>query len=346
MIKISKKIYFSYNKAPLIIAEISGNHGGSKRKFLKLIKSAFSNGADLVKIQTYEPKDITLNKKNYNFKIKKGIWKNKYLWDLYKKAHTPFEWHYDAFKIAKKYKKILFSSPFSLRAVDLLEKLNVPLYKIASFELTDLKLVKYIASKKKPIIISTGMASIKEIEQAIKTINKYHKKIIILHCVSGYPTNLEDTKLYRINLLKKKFKNYLVGISDHTRTIHSSIAAMSLGIVAIEKHFKLSNSDHTTDSKFSITPDNLLEMKNTLIKLKSSLYNKNTKIISENNSKKLRRSIFSINKIMKGEKISVKNIDTFRPKIGIGAENYFKILGKRAKKNISKFEPITVSKIY
>ena len=152
MIKINSKITFSYNRPPLVIAEISGNHNQSKRKFLKLVDSAFKNGADLVKIQTYEPIDITLKTKDKNFLIKKGLWKKKYLWDLYKKAHTPFKWHRDAFKVASKNKGILFSSPFSKRAVDLLESFNVKLYKIASFEITDLKLIDYVASKKKTII--------------------------------------------------------------------------------------------------------------------------------------------------------------------------------------------------
>ena len=149
MIEINKKLAFSYKKPPLIIAEISGNHNQKKKNFLQLIDSAFKNGADLVKIQSYEPKDITLNIKNKNFKIKHGIWKNSYLWDLYKKAHTPFAWHPEAFKLAKKYNGDVFSSPFSIRSVDLLEKFNVPLYKVASFEITDLKLINYIASKKK-----------------------------------------------------------------------------------------------------------------------------------------------------------------------------------------------------
>ena len=196
MININKNISFKYNSKPIIIAEISGNHNGNKKRFLSLIKSAFKNGADIVKIQTYEPSDITLNIKKKKFKIKNGIWKNKYLWNLYERAHTPYRWHYDAFKIARKYKKIIFSTPFSKKGVDFLEKLNVPIYKIASFEITDLCLIDYIASKKKPIIISTGLSTIYEIKNAIKVINKYHKKIIILHCVSNYPTAIEDSNLY------------------------------------------------------------------------------------------------------------------------------------------------------
>ena len=339
MIKINKDLIFSYTKKPKIIAEISGNHNGSKKKFLKLIKSAFLNGADLVKIQTYEPDDITLNNKNNNFKIKNGIWKNKYLWDLYKKACTPFRWHADAFKIAKKFNKILFSSPFSIRAVDFLESFNVPLYKIASFEITDYKLIKYIASKKKPIIISTGMASLREIKEAIKIINQFHNKIIILHCVSGYPTKLEDTNLNRIKVLKKNFKKHLIGISDHTNGLISSIASIPLGVVAIEKHYKLNDKINTTDSKFSITPKDLLEMKNINENLNISL-GKKQKINVESNSKKLRRSIFAIKDIKKGEKFNYLNIDTLRPKIGLSASKYFFLIGKKSKMNIKIGMPI------
>ena len=339
MIKINKDLIFSYTKKPKIIAEISGNHNGSKKKFLKLIKSAFLNGADLVKIQTYEPDDITLKNKNNNFKIKNGIWKNKYLWDLYKKACTPFRWHADAFKIAKKFNKILFSSPFSIRAVDFLESFNVPLYKIASFEITDYKLIKYIASKKKPIIMSTGMASLKEIKEAIKIINQFHNKIIILHCVSGYPTKLEDTNLNKIKILKKNFKKYLIGISDHTNGLISSIASIPLGVVAIEKHYKLDDKINTTDSKFSITPKDLLELKNINENLNSSL-DKKQKTNVENNSKKLRRSIFAIKDIKKGEKFNYLNIDTLRPKIGLSASKYFFLIGKKSKMNIKMGMPI------
>ena len=251
MIKINNKTIFSYNSSPIIIAEISGNHNGNKSRFLKLIKEACKSGADLIKIQTYEPDDITIDGKSHHFKIKSGIWKGKNFYSLYKKACTPYDWHSEAFKIARKHKKIIFSSPFSTRAVDFLEKFNVPLYKLASFEITDFALINYIASKKKPIIISTGMASLKEIQNAIKIIEKYHKKIIILHCVSNYPTEIEDSDLYRINFLKKKFKNYMIGLSDHTKNIYTSIAATSLGICAIEKHFNIDNKK-TPDSSFSI----------------------------------------------------------------------------------------------
>ena len=337
MLKINKHTLIGYNKSPLIIAEISGNHGGSKKRFINLIENACKNGADLIKIQTYEPKDITLNIKNNYFKIKKGIWKNKYLWDLYKDAHTPYSWHKEAFQTAKKYKKILFSSPFSIRAVYFLEKFNVPLYKIASFEITDLKLINYIASKKKPIIISTGMATIQEIKKAIKEINKFHKKIIILHCVSGYPTDLQETNLKRILILKKIFKDYLIGLSDHTNDIYSSIAANALNPVLIEKHFKISEKSKTTDSAFSITPKKLKELKMILTKLNKNIKKRNS---VERNSKKLRRSIYAIKNIEINEKLTEKNIGNFRPKVGICASNYFKVLGRTAKKKIKNGSPI------
>ena len=233
--------------------------------------------------------------------------------------------------------KVLFSSPFSLRAVDLLEKLKTPIYKISSFEITDLKLINYIASKKKPIIISTGMSEISEVKSAIKEINKFHKKIIILHCVSDYPTNLKNTELYKIKELKKIFKNYLIGISDHTNNNTSSLIASTLGIVAIEKHFKLNFRQKTIDSKFSIDPKQLKQLKNNLDDIYFSLKKSKKRI------KKMiyiRRSIFSKKNIEKGEKLTVNNIETFRPKIGISAADFFKILGKKSKKNIKAFSPI------
>jgi|TARA_B110000037_G_C17096334_1_gene496119 pseudaminic acid synthase len=340
MIKITKNFFFSYNSKPKIIAEISGNHGGKKTRFLSLIKHAFKNGADLVKIQTYEPIDITLKKKTKNYKIKSGIWKGMYLWDLYQKACTPFSWHKEAFDLAKKYKKIIFSSPFSIRAVDLLENLNVKLYKIASFEITDLKLINYIASKKKPIIISTGMASKKEVDMAIKEIKKFHNKIIILHCVSSYPTKLQNTNLFKINDLKKYYNNKMIGISDHTDNIYSSIASIPMGVVAIEKHFKLNDSLKTADSSFSITPEMLKNLSNINKEINLSLKKKKDHNHLEENSKKLRRSIFAKKNIRKNEALSEDNIVSLRPFVGICSSQYFKIIGKKSKKNFLAGEPI------
>ncbi len=336
--KITNNLSFNLGERPKIIAEVSGNHGGNKKKFLKLIKSAFENGADIVKIQTYEPKDITLKNDNHKFYIKKGIWKNKHLWDLYSDACTPFSWHKDAFKLAKKLNKIIFSSPFSLRGVDLLEKLNVKIYKIASFEITDLKLIRYIASKKKPIIISTGMASKNEINIAIKEIRKFHNKIIIMHCVSDYPTDLKNTNLKNIKILNKNYKKNLIGLSDHTKDIISSLVSIPLGVVVIEKHFKLNSNSKSHDSSFSITPTQLKNLRNMSEKVFLSVNSKIKK--TDQINKKLRRSIFSTKKILKGELLTSKNVDTLRPNIGIDASKYFDVIGKTAKKLIKANTPI------
>lgn len=324
------------NIKPLLIAEISGNHKGNKKRFLNLVESAFKNGADMVKIQTYEPKDITLKTYEKKFMIRQGIWGEKYLWDLYKKAHTPFIWHKSAFKIAKKYKRQLFSSPFSIRAVDLLEKFNVQLYKLASFEITDFKLINYIAKRNKPILISTGISNIQDIKNAIKIIRKYHNKIIIMHCVSNYPTKLKDANLKRIDELKKVFKNYEIGYSDHTDDIISSVAASAMGICVIEKHYNLDNKK-TTDSDFSIKPKQLLK----LSKILEDLYQKKpTKNNQRKNFLNLKRSIFATKDIKKNEIINEKNIDTLRPKIGLCSSKYFTIIGKRSRRLIKRGSPI------
>jgi len=339
IIRINKKLQINKNKPPLIIAEISGNHCGKKSIFLKHIKQAAKNGADLIKIQTYEPKDVTL--KNLKNLVKTGIWKSLTLWSIYQKAHTPFKWHKEAFILAKKLGVTLFSTPFSIRAVDLLEKFKVPIYKISSFEITDFKLVDYIASKKKPIILSTGNSSMQEIKSALKIINKHHNKVAILHCVSNYPTNEEDAQINRINLLKKIFRKNPIGLSDHTNDIYSSLASISLGSVIIEKHFKISNKIKSHDSKFSITPAQLNDLKIGSVRIQKSLGNqKLNKFPIHKNSLFFRRSLFASKKISKGEKITKNNIVSLRPKIGIGAENYFKILGKRTKNSISKNSPI------
>ena len=332
---------FKKLKRPIIITEISGNHNGNKKSFLNHIKIAAKNGADIIKIQTYEPEDITLRKFDKSFKIKKGTWKGQYLWDLYKKAHTPFKWHKEAFKLAKKLKIPIFSSPFSKRAVDLLEKLKVPIYKIASFEITDLELIKYIAKKRKPIIISTGMANLFEIKRAINCIKKYNNKIKILYCVSGYPSKEQDINLNSLKKIKKNFKNYNIGLSDHTDDIYSSFAATTFGVNVIEKHFITSKKIKSADNKFSIDPYQLQHLKKGINKICLSLGKNNLGLKKvEKNSLKLRRSIFSIKNIRKGEIFSKYNIRSFRPKIGVGSEYFETLIGKKSKKNISKYSPI------
>ena len=337
--KYNNKTFFTNKDGPTIIAEISCNHNGKKSNLLKHIKSAKKAGADIIKIQTYRPEDIVLKNK---FKIRSGIWKGMNLWKLYNKAQTPFEWHEDAFKLAGKLKIPLFSSPFSIEAVSFLKKkFDPPFYKIASAEITDLKLINEIAKTKKPVLVSTGMATFKEIDNALKTIKKHHKKILLMHCVSGYPTPDHEANISFIHKLKMRYPKIPIGLSDHTNNIYSSLASVSLGIVAIEKHFILSKKSKSLDSKFSIDSSEFRELKETCKNIYNTLGKATKKNIkSEKETKKLRRSIFTTKFIKKNEKINSKNINTFRPKIGICASQYFKVLGKRTKKNIKANEPI------
>tara|TARA_B100001248_G_C27342250_1_gene436887 strand:- start:77 stop:1099 length:1023 start_codon:yes stop_codon:yes gene_type:complete len=335
MIKINNKISFKKNGPPNLIAEISCNHCGSKSKFLRHILAAKESGADLVKIQTYEAQDMVVNK---DFKIKSGLWKKKNLFNLYKIAQTPFAWHHDAFKLAKKIGITLFSTPFSERAFFFLKDFKPDLYKVSSFEITDLNLIKLIAKTKKPIIISTGLSSNQEIIRAINIVKKYHKKIILLHCVSGYPTPLNEVNLKRIQEIKNITKIDYVGFSDHTKGIYAPTIASNYGICAIEKHFILNNKLNSPDKRFSVTPSEFRILKDNINKNTVMNLKKNKK--SEKPSLIFRRSIFAIKKIKKNELFTKKNIKCFRPKIGAGAENYFKIIGKKAKKNIEPFSPI------
>ncbi len=336
-INLNKKLKIGNNQRTLIIAEVSANHCGSKKNFINHILKAKEYGADLIKIQTYEPEDMVVNKK---FQIKKGLWKGKNLWNLYKKAQTPFDWHYDAFKVAKKNGIELFSTPFSLRALKFLNNFKPNIYKIASFELTDHRLVTEIAKKKKPIIMSTGLSSISEINAALKIIRRYHNKIILLYCVSGYPTPLEDINFKNIEKIKTNTKVELIGFSDHTKGIDASVASLSHKVKLIEKHFTIKRNTSSPDSLFSITPNELKNLKEMTIKMDKIYNSKKRNPVSENSSKIFRRSVYATKHIKKNEKLSEKNIACFRPKVGIGAENYFNLLGKKSKKNIKQFSPI------
>ena len=254
-----------------IIAEAGVNHNGSINRAKKSIEEAKNAGADAIKIQTYTAETMTINCNKKDFIIKEGLWKGYTLYDLYKEAHTPFEWHKELFEYAKEVGITIFSSPFDESAVELLEELDTPAYKIASFELCDLPLIKYIAKTKKPILMSTGMASIKEIEEAVETARKNGcDDLLLFHCISAYPAPLKDANLKNISYLKEKF-NIEVGLSDHTYGTTAAIAAISLGASAIEKHFCLSRELGGHDSQFSIEPFELRELKEISIKVWESL---------------------------------------------------------------------------
>ena len=221
------------------IAEISANHCGNFNLAKKLIKCAYDNGADAVKLQTFTADTMTIKSNKKFFKIKEGLWKGYSLWDLYNDAHTPLKWHNELFKYAKSLGIKIFSTPFDETAVDFLEKLNCPIYKIASFEMTDLNLVKKVSLTKKPIIISTGMANLNEIETTIKTARRNGaKNITLLYCVSNYPSSINDFNLHNIKILREKFK-CKVGISDHSTDNRVAISAIASGAEVIEKHIAL-----------------------------------------------------------------------------------------------------------
>ena len=323
------------------IAEISANHCGSFNLAKRLIRCAYINGADAVKLQTYTADTMTINSNKKYFQIKEGLWKGYTLWDLYNKAHTPLKWHKKLFKYGKSLGIKVFSTPFDSTAVDFLEKLNCPIYKIASFEMTDLDLVKKVAQTKKPIIISTGMANLKEVETTVKTARKSGAKdITLLYCVSNYPSSISDFNLNNIQIFKKKFK-CKVGISDHSIDNRVAIASIAVGAEVIEKHIALDNQKKGFDIDFSLKGKEIRKLRDD-IDISFKLLGKKTffRNKSENKSKIFRRSIFTTKNIKKGEKFSKDNIRVIRPGYGLEPKYFKKILNKKSPINILKNEPL------
>lgn len=330
-----------FKKIPFLIAEISANHNGSLKLAKKLILTAKQNGADAVKIQSYSPETITLKSKRPEFKIKEGLWKGYYLWDLYKKAQTPFSWHKELFRFAKKNKIVCFSSPFDETAVDLLEKLNCPIYKLASFEITHIPLIKKIASTGKPLIISTGMASFQEIKTAVKFAKRFGtKEIVLLYCVSNYPSKIEDFNFKNIEILKKKFK-CKIGFSDHSTNLLVPATAVALGAEVVEKHIALKGQRSSPDIAFSAKGKEIKSYSNMLKDIYKMLgKNKSYKRRSDKKNAIFRRSIYSIKEIKKGELFTNKNIKIVRPNKGLEPILFFNLLNKKSKFNYKKNTPI------
>ena len=326
---------------PYLIAEISANHGGSISNAKKLIRMAKIYGANAVKLQTYTPQTITLNSKRDEFKIKNGLWRNYTLWNLYKKAQTPFEWHKELFDYAKKIKITCFSTPFDETAVDLLESLDCPFYKVASFEINHIPLIKKIAKTRKLIIISTGMANLEEIDLAYKTAKRNGAKdIILLYCVSNYPSKISDFNFNNIRILKKRY-NCRVGFSDHSTDNKVVAAAIAAGAEVIEKHIALNAQKKAFDVAFSSRggeiKDYVKTIKETSLLMGKKYFFRNK---SEENGLKFRRSIYAISDIKKGEKFSTKNIKVIRPGLGIHPIYFEKLLGKKSPLNIKQETPL------
>ena len=330
-------------KAPFLVAEISANHCGKLSLAKKLIKCAKLNGADAVKLQTYTADTMTIKSNHKSFIVKDGLWKGYKLWDLYNEACTPLNWHKELFKYASENKIQIFSTPFDETSVDFLEKLNCPIYKIASFELTDLPLVKKVASLKKPMIISTGMASLKEIETTFNLAIKYNKlkNISLLYCVSNYPSKNKDFNLNNINILKKKF-NCKIGFSDHSKDNRIAAAAAIAGAEIFEKHIALEGQVKGHDIMFSLKGKELKTYRDEINLSYQLLGEKKFKRnSSENKSKIFRRSIFTSEFIKKGEKFNLNNIVRRRPNIGLEPKYFNYLLNKKAPRNYKPGEVIS-----
>lgn len=331
---------------PYIIAEMSANHNGKLENALEIIKRAKECGADAVKMQTYRPDTITLNSTAKEFVVEGGLWDGRTLYDLYEEAHTPWEWHQELFAYAKNIGITIFSSPFDFTAVDLLEELNAPAYKIASCEVVDLPLIKYVAKTGKPMIISTGMANESEIAEAIQAAREGGcKELAILHCVSGYPAPAEDYNLVTIPDMIERF-GLLTGLSDHTLDNTTAITSIALGVRIIEKHFTLDRSAGGPDDSFSLEPADLLKLCQDSKTAWSALGRVNyERKESEMGSVKFRRSLYFIKDAKKGEIITSELVKSVRPGYGLPPKEYENILGKRLANDVVKNSPVNLGDV-
>ena len=324
-----------------IIAELSANHNQDKNLALKTIKAAKESGANAVKLQTYTPDCLTLDSNLPHFQIKGTLWEGKNLYQLYKEAMTPWEWHKELFDYAKSLGLICFSSPFSKEAVDFLESLNNPIYKVASFEIVDLELISYMAKTKKPMILSKGIATKEEISDAINVCKKEGvKDITLLQCTSSYPAPLSEANLALIPQLKKDF-DIKVGLSDHTLGINASLTSIALGGSVIEKHFILDRKLGGVDSAFSMEPDEFKAMVESICEVEQ-LLGKNSYELSQKSKegRAFMRSLFVINDLKKGEAIKEHHIRSIRPGYGLPPKMLEEILGKTATKDLKRGEPL------
>ncbi len=329
-----------------IVAEISANHLKKKENAFKLIEEAKKAGADAVKFQTYTPETITIKSDKEYFRIKGTIWKGKTLYELYSEAYTPWEWFPELKDRIEQEGMIFFSTPYDKTAVDLLEKLNVPLYKVASFEINDIPLLKYIASKKKPIFLPTGVADIDDIKLALSTIREQENDdIVILKCVSAYPAPLKELNLKTIQDIRKRF-GVLPGLSDHTLGISVASASIALGAKVIEKHLILDRKMGGPDAPFSLEPHEFKKMVSAVREAEEAIGEITYELTEKAKEHRIfMRSIFVVKDIKKGERFTEKNIKVIRPGYGLHPKYYESILRKRAKKNIEKGTPLDLKMV-
>jgi len=341
-IKIGNRV-ISHNSPTFIIAELSANHKQDLELAKDTIYSIKESGSDAVKLQTYTPDTITIDCNNEYFQIKQGtLWDGKTFYQLYQEAYTPWEWHYELKELAEKLGLVFFSTPFDKTAVDFLEELNVPAYKIASFEITDIPLIEYAASKGKPLIISTGIATLCDIQEAVEACKRVgNDQIILLKCVSAYPASLEDVNLKTIPNMAQTF-NCIVGLSDHTLGISVPIAAVALGAKVIEKHFILSRDIDSPDKEFSLTPDEFKEMVKAIREVEKALGKVSYELTEKmKKSREFARSLFVIKDIKAGEIFTEENVRSIRPGYGLHPKFLKEVMGRKAKKDINKGTPLT-----
>lgn len=321
--------------APYIIAEMSANHNGSIENAFKIIEQAKRCGADAVKLQTYTADTITLNSCAPEFMIRGTLWDGQSLHELYQKAHMPWDWHKPLFDFAREQDITIFSSPFDFSAVDLLESLNAPAYKIASFEMVDLPLIRYVAQTGKPMIISTGMADADEIAEAVETAKSAGcRELVVLHCVSGYPAPAADYNLRTLPDMAARFDT-LVGLSDHTLDNTTAVASVVLGACMIEKHFTLDRNGGGADDSFSLEPDGLQALcrdsKTAWQALGRVHYGLKS---SEQGNVQFRRSLYFVKDLQKGDTIDETCIRSVRPGFGIAPKHFDELIGKRLTHNV------------
>lgn len=331
---------------PYVICELSGNHNGDLDRALALIDAAAETGCDAIKLQTYTADTLTIDCDRPEFLIKGGLWDGRKLYDLYQEAHTPFEWHAAMFERAAARGVTIFSTPFDETAADLLDDLGAPAFKIASFEATDLPLIAYVARKGKPMIISTGLANLAEIEAAVRTARENGcEQLVLLHCISSYPAPSDQSNLRTMPHLAGAF-GVVPGLSDHTHGSATSVAAIALGASVIEKHFTLARADGGPDSAFSLEPEEFTRLcadcRNAWASLGQISYR--TKPAEEGN-RIFRRSVYAVRPVAAGEAFSKDNIRSIRPGFGLPPAALPALVGKRATRDIAFGEPLDWSMV-
>lgn len=328
------------HQPPYIIAELSANHNGAFERALETIDAAQHCGAHAIKLQTYTADTMTIDCDRPDFMIHGGLWDGYKLYDLYKLAHTPFEWHQALFDHARQRSITMFSTPFDETAVDLLESLNIPAYKIASFEVTDLPLIRYVARTGKTMIMSTGMASEAEIEEAVTTARDAGcKDLVLLHCISSYPSPMDQANLRQMPELARRFGT-VAGLSDHTLGTTAAVAAVALGACVIEKHFTLSRADKGPDSDFSLEPADLTRLctdtNDAWLALGKSGFERQK---AEEGSKVFRRSIYFVRDLPAGAVVGPEDIRRIRPGMGLAPKHFDALIGKRLKTAVVRGSP-------